>query len=91
MNLNIKSVFSNHRRETVRVNSGNDANTAVARCVLHMQINRYAAMYAEVYDEESGEVHASIRRSVTGTITIEYQRDPRQYERRLSLNAFKEL
>jgi hypothetical protein len=86
----IKTVFYT-QREVVKTNSGNDANMAVARCILHMQINRYGATTAEVYDSETGELHAAIRRHMNGTITIQYKRDPAKYERRLSLWAFKEI
>ena len=88
--FNIKTVFYADK-EIVKTNSGTDANMAVARCILHMQINRYGAQVAEVFDSETGELHAAIRRHVSGTITITYKRDPSQYERRLSLQAFANI
>lgn len=88
---NIKTHYFDHKRETLKVNSSSDANHAVATCVLHMQINRYGATSAQVYDDSNGELHADIRRHQSGTITIQYKRDPAKYERRLSLLAFKDV
>jgi hypothetical protein len=79
MKRTIKTVYY-RRGEDPRVTRSSDANRAVATCVLHMQINHYGAHAAEVYDDETGELHAALRRSVTGRITIEYQRDPAKYE-----------
>lgn len=73
--------------EPVKVNSALDANHAVATCILHMQINHYGATSAEVYDDESGQLHAVVTRSVTGMIQITYKRDPAKYETRLAIGA----
>lgn len=80
----IKTVYY-RRGQDPRVNRSTDANRAVATCVLHMQINQYGAHAAEVYDDETGALHAAIKRSVTGTITIVYSRDPAQYETKYAL------
>ena len=87
----IKTVYFDHKRQTIKTNSSLDANQAVGKAVLHMQINRYGATSAQVYDDSTGELHADIRRAQSGTITIVYKRDPTVYERRLSLEAFKEF
>lgn len=87
----IKTVYFDHKRDVIKTNSSSDANKSVATCVLHMQINRYGAKSAQVYDDQTGELHADISRAQSGTITINYKRDPREYEIRLSLMAFKEF
>lgn len=90
MTLPIKTVYHDPH-EPVRVNRSRDANRAVAQCVYHMQVNHYGATVAEVYDTYTGELHAQVRRYASGDIKIVYQRDPRQFERRLSLHALKEM
>jgi hypothetical protein len=64
-----------------------DANRAVAQCILHLQIARYDADSAEVYDDETGELHAVVTRSINGRIQIEYRRDPVKFETRLTIGA----
>ena len=91
MSRSIRTTFFNRKHVAVQNNSSTDSNRAVTQCVAHMQLNRYGATAAEVYDTETGEVHAQVKRSMNGTITITYQRDPRAYERRLSLQAFANL
>lgn len=71
----------------VKINSSSDANTAVATCVLHMQINHYGATTAEVYDDSSGQLHAIVKRSINGQLTISYRRDPVAFETRLAIGA----
>ena len=85
----IKTTYYNHKRQPVQNNSSTDANRAVAQCVLHMQINHYGASVAEVYDGQSGELHAVVARSKGGNIAITYKRDPAQYERKLAQASFK--
>lgn len=80
----IKTVYY-RKDESPKVNRSKDANRAVGTCVLHMQINQYGAHAAEVYDAESGELHAAIKRSITGKITIVYNRDPIDYETKFSV------
>lgn len=86
---NIKTKYYQGKRynEPLQVNSSRDANTAVATCVLHMQVNHYGATSAEVYDNDSGQLHAIVTRSVTGMIQIAYKRDPIKYETRLAIGA----
>ena len=86
MILTIKTVYSD-RKGVLKTNSSADANRAVAQCVYHMQVNHYGATVAEVYDDYTGELHAQVRRLMSGEIRIVYKRDPRKFERRLSLYA----
>lgn len=71
----------------IKTNHSLDANMAVATCVLHMQVNHYGATSAEVYDDESGQLHAVVTRSIAGNIAITYKRDPAKYETRLAIGA----
>jgi hypothetical protein len=88
MKRTINTAYYDAKHNLIRNNASSDANRAVATCVLHMQVNQYAAASAEVYDNETGELHAAIKRSVNTTITITYRRDPTKYERKLSLSVF---
>jgi triacylglycerol esterase/lipase EstA (alpha/beta hydrolase family) len=61
----IKTTFYNGRN-LIRVNHAKHSNAAVVRAVDHMQTNHYGATVAEVYDEQSGELHAVLTRSISG-------------------------
>lgn len=92
---NIKTKYYVNKRysDPIQVNSGSDANIAVAKAVLHMQVahyrdeNRNPATACEVYDNESGQLHAVVTRSPLGQIQISYKRDPAKYETRLAIGA----
>ena len=60
-------------KEVVKRNRAMHANAAVVHCVSHMQLNTYEAESAEVYDLETGVLHAVIRRTLKG-MTIVYKR-----------------
>lgn len=96
---NIKTKYYVGRRynDPIRTNSSKDANHAVAQAVLHMQVGHYTdidgnpATACEVFDSESGMLHAVVSRSPLGQITINYKRDPRAYEVRLAYGAFADV
>lgn len=90
MTRTIKTYYFNRRHEVIRVNSSTDANRAVAIALLHMQVNHYGARVAQVVDDETSEIHAEVKRGYRGNIEITYQRDPAQYERRISLINIQE-
>jgi hypothetical protein len=92
MKRTIRTKFYRGKRyhDPVQVNSSSDANWAVAKCVAHMQVNHYQASSAEVYDDNTGELHAIVTRSVNGQIRIEYRRDPVKFETRLAIGALFE-
>jgi len=52
------------------------ASKAVPNAVMHMQMDDYAAMTCQVWDEATGELHAVIKRSVKGSINILFSRTP---------------
>jgi adenine deaminase len=62
----------------VKANRASRANNAVPRAVAHMQINRYQASVAEVFDLTTGELHAVIRRAVSGDIHIVFKREVKE-------------
>ena len=63
-------------KQIAKTNRAVHANSAVLRCVDHMQLNTYGANSAEVFDERTGTLHAVIRRPIgSNTITILYKRD----------------
>lgn len=92
---NIKTKYYVGKRfgEPIQTNSGTDANMAVAQAVLHMQIahyrdqNRNPATACEVYDNETGTLHAVVTRSPLGAIQIAYKRNPEEFERRIAIGA----
>lgn len=89
MNRPIKTKYYRNKRyhDPIQVNSASDANWAVAKCVAHMQVDHYSATSAEVYDDNTGELHAIVTRSINGRIQIEYRRDPVKFETRLAIGA----
>lgn len=63
-------------RSVVKINRAAHDNSAVLRCIDHMQLNDYAATSAEVFDENTGTLHAVIRRVMnTNTIVIAFKRE----------------
>ena len=60
-------------RETRKINAAGSGTTAVPRAVMHMRSNLYEASVAEVYNHDTGKLHAVLRRSVTGKVTILYE------------------
>jgi hypothetical protein len=73
--LTIKTVFYRGKVE-IKTNRAKHANSAVLRAVDHMQLNSYGATVAEVYDEETAELHAVVTHNVAGRISIVFRRDP---------------
>ncbi len=71
----IKTVYYNHRKDPLHVNSSMHVDLAVPRAVWHMQIDHYEARACEVFDESSGTLWAVVSRQVTGRITIHYKRE----------------
>jgi hypothetical protein len=49
----------------VRTNRAKHPNSAILRCIDHMQLNSYGATSAEVYDENRSELHAVVTRSIS--------------------------
>lgn len=79
--------------DPIQTNSSKDANLSVATAVLHMQVAHYRdingnpATSCEVYDNDSGQLHAIVTRSPLGQIQIAYKRNPEMYEKRLAIGA----
>lgn len=66
------------RKEVVKVNYAVHANSAVLRCVDHMQLNHYGATLAEVFDNNTATLHAVVKRSMDGTIYIIFKREVKE-------------
>lgn len=60
-------------RDGVQTNSASNPLRAVSRCVEHLRLNSYAATVAEVFNADTGTLHAVVRRDVMGNIRIVYQ------------------
>ena len=50
------------------------SNSATLNCVNHLQLDHYKATHAEIYDENSGELHAVFTLAVSG-ISILFKRE----------------
>ncbi len=57
-------------RKLIKTNTALHSNTAVLRCVDHMQLNHYEATTAEVFDNDNGVLHAVVRRNSKGIVII---------------------
>lgn len=85
----IKTYYFDMKGNPIHVNSGSDANRAVAQAILHMQINHYGARTAQVVDSATGELHAEIvRKTGTAVIEITYKRDPSNFERKYNVGLW---
>lgn len=73
----IKTVYYFGSR-AVKITRAKHANSAVPRCVDHLQLNHYNATLAEVYDDVNAELHAVVTRSVKGTIKIVFKREVKE-------------
>lgn len=81
----IKTVY--HIRDgSTRTNHSKNANRAVSRCVDHMQIDHYNAHFAEVYDAETGELHAQLKWHRDGSLRIYLKRNPRDFETKYAIS-----
>ncbi len=65
----------------VKINLAKHPRSAVLRAIDHMQLNTYGAVACEVFDTNTNERHATIRRYIGegNRIEIEYGRDPTKY------------
>ncbi len=71
----IKSVFYNHKKEPLRVNSALHIEWAVPRAIWHMQIDHYSARVCEVFDELTGELWAVVVRHTDRRVVITFKQD----------------
>jgi hypothetical protein len=81
----IKTVYHTRDGKT-KINRALNANRAVEKCVAHMQIDHYNAHLAEVYDAETGELHAQIKWRRDGTMQLFLKRNPRDYETKYAIS-----
>lgn len=84
-------------RNPVKVNRSSDVDRAVANAYLHMQRGDYgnaeqrlAATTAEVYDEESGLLYATVKRDVNGNVRITFKDNPNNPPK-MAMGAFAEF
>lgn len=75
----VKTSYMDPHYDRIKVTSSSNANRAVANCVMRMQVNEYGATVAEVYDDETGDLHAVVKLRPNGNLSIEYHRNPIVY------------
>lgn len=68
-------------RNVVKTTRAKHAASAASHCFDHMQRDHYAATLAEVFDEDSGDLHAVFRRAIGGVgdpvrVSTVFKRDP---------------
>lgn len=71
--------------KVVKTNKSVHANSAAKNCFDHLQTNDYEATVGEVWDEDTGELHAVFRRKVGGEadpvhISTVFKREPEPKE-----------
>ena len=64
-------------RKIIRTNHSVWTNSAVCRAVGHMQVDKYGARVAEVYDSANGVLHAVLTRSIN-KMEIVYKRSVKE-------------
>lgn len=72
----IKTRYYRGKHTPVKETSARWANKAVPNAIAHMQVNEYDATSCEVWDDDTGELHAVIKRSIKGNIEIVFHRRP---------------
>ena len=65
--------YLNGHKETKRTRA-RYASNAVPTAVMHMQFDDYDALVCQIWDETNGELHAVIKRTVKGSISILFKR-----------------
>jgi hypothetical protein len=80
----IKTVYFIRGQKSKIIWSKN-ANRAVTQCVGHMQIDHYGSHLAEVFDAETGELHAQVKLDKNGVLHIYLKRNARDYETKYSI------
>lgn len=83
--VGIKTVYFIRGKVPRVTHRAKNPNRAVQTAVGHMQINQYGSHLCEVFNAETGERYAAIKRSVTGRLIIDYDYDTRAEENRYSL------
>lgn len=78
MNRPIRTRYFRGKHSPVRETAAGTACAAVPNAVMHMQLNHYDATECEVWNDETGELHAVIRRSVTGRISILFNKQQKE-------------
>lgn len=73
----IRTIYYQGKR-IVKITRSRYAFTAVPRCISHMQVNEYSATLAEVFDLTNGDLHAVIRRYMSGEIRIIFKREVKE-------------
>jgi hypothetical protein len=63
-----------------QINLARHPRSAVLRAIDHMQMNTYGAVVCEVFDTNTCEVHATIKREIgSDDLLVSYGRDPMMY------------
>lgn len=75
--------YARGHKRVVKINKAIHANSAVLRCVDHMQQRHYIeAAVAEVFDLKDGALHAVITSNLEGRITIVFKREVQPDEKK---------
>jgi hypothetical protein len=72
--LNILSVYMDHKQNVLRKIRSGDPARAVGRCTENMRRNKYEARVAEVYST-SGKLYAVITRNTERKMTTHFEHD----------------
>ena len=74
----IQTVFY-QGKDAIKITRSKWANSAVPNAVKHMQTHQYEATHCEVYDIESGILHAVLKMPIGGTeIRILFKREVKE-------------
>lgn len=74
---NIRAVFYKdfQARTALKVNKGKHPERMVLRCIAHMRKNTYEAVLAEVFNDNTGKLHAVVKRRINGDVEILFQEE----------------
>lgn len=76
---NIRTRYYDRRHKVIKTTASSNPNNAAVNCFARLVMNVYGATYAEVYEADTGIVHAQFKASVAGKVEYTYKYDPRDF------------
>lgn len=85
----ILTQYLDHKGNVLRNTRSIHPNNAMEAAQRRMAINLYGASIAVVTDDETGEQHGWVKLHKNGQLTLNYNRDAREFETRIDLDVWQ--
>lgn len=76
---NIATAYYDHKHKVIKITRSKNPNNASVNCFARLIMNTYGATYAEVYEMNTGIVHAQFKASKAGKVEYTYKYNPRDF------------